>query len=121
MTKHIDYKLLKHQKAFMNSSKSFSILLCGRGSGKTYCASLLAAIKLIQGERIMVFAQNFKSLSENLFSEILKRLDEIVPTQYTFYRQSMKLTFGNTGCLYGLSYENIESARRIYRHIDSHI
>lgn len=114
MTKHIDYKLLKHQKAFFNSVKPFSILLCGRGSGKTYCASLLAAVKLIQGERIMVFAQNFKSLSENLFSEILKRLDEIVPNQYTFYRQSMKLTFGNTGCLYGLSYENIDSARRFH-------
>lgn len=107
---NIEYKLLKHQRAFLESTKKFTVLLCGRGAGKTYIASLLAAMKLIQGERVIVFAQDYKALSENLFTEILRRLDELIPGKYEFNRAKMKLTFG-TGTLYGLSYENVEAAR----------
>lgn len=53
-------------------------MICGRGAGKTYAASLLCAISALRGEKILVFAQNYRALSLNLFNEITKRLDEII-------------------------------------------
>lgn len=92
------------------------LLLCSaddeRGSGKTYCASILCAIKLLQGQRIMVFAQNYKALKENLFTEIAKRLDEMVGIKcYKWNRGEMTIKYGKSGICYGLSYENIDVCR----------
>ena len=109
----IRYKLLAHQKRFLQSTKNFTVLSCGRSAGKTFVASLLAALKLIQGKRLLVWAQNYKALSENLMTEIVKRLDEMkVP--YHYNSSAMKITTNNgtnNGTIYGLSYENIEACR----------
>lgn len=106
---NINYKLLPHQKQFLQSAKKFTVLNCGRSAGKSYIASLLAAIKLVQQKRLIVWAQNYKALSENIMAEITNRLEEM-HVSYDYNRGSQKITF-NKGIIYGLSYENIEACR----------
>lgn len=107
---NVNFRLLKHQKAFLNSKAKFTCMLCGRGSGKTYIASLLCALKLIQGKRLIVFAQTAKALEENLMAEIVNRLNEIIPNKFEYNRTTKKITY-KKGTIFGFSYENIEACR----------
>lgn len=106
----VEYKLVEHQKKFFLSNKPTVVLNCGRSSGKSYIASLIAALRLKEGKRIFVWAQDFAALSENLFVEIMKRLDEM-GIKYKHNANSHKITCGKTGVIYGLSYENVEKCR----------
>lgn len=60
-----------------------------------------------------MFAQGYKALTENLFGEILKRLDSIVGYgNYTYNKGQVKIHIPETkGTIYGLTYENIDSCR----------
>ncbi len=107
---NIKFSLLKHQKEFINSDAKFTCMLCGRGSGKTYIASLLCAISLVQQKRIIIFAQTADALRENLMTEIRMRLDEIIPGKYKYNQNTSKITYKH-GVIYGFSYENIEAVR----------
>ena len=105
----ITYKLLPHQKRFLQSQKKYTVLSCGRAAGKSYIASLLAAMKLVEGKRILVWAQSYKALTENLMHEIVNRLNEM-HLKFSYNQGSQKITF-EKGIIYGLSYENIETCR----------
>ena len=105
----LHYKLVPHQKQFYLSKKPTVVLNCGRSSGKSFIASLIAAIKVKEGNKLLVWAQDYKALSENLLSEIVKRLDEM-HVAYYYNQNSHKITCGK-GIIYGLSYENIEACR----------
>lgn len=107
---NIKFSLLKHQKEFINSDAKFTCMLCGRGSGKTYIASLLCAISLVQQKRIIIFAQTADALRENLMTEIRLRLDELIPGKYKYNQNTSKITYKH-GVIYGFSYENIEAVR----------
>lgn len=107
MEKH--YKLVAHQKRFLLSDKPTVVLNCGRSSGKSFIASLIAALRVKEGNKLLVWAQDYKALSENLLSEIVKRLDEM-KVKYNYNQNSHKITCGK-GIIYGLSYENIEACR----------
>lgn len=117
--KTVTYKLLPHQKKFLVSDKPTVVLNCGRSSGKSYIASLIAALKVEQGNKILVWAQTYKALSENLMTEIVNRLNEI-GAKYNYNTSKQKITCGK-GTIYGLSYENIETCRRIYGDRYSHL
>lgn len=110
----IKYKLSAPQREFVTSDARFTIFNAGRSSGKTYSASLIAARALLSEKKVIVFAQNYKSLTENLMVAINQRLqemtDHIGPNVYSFNQSSMKFTFGR-GAIYGMSYENIETCR----------
>lgn len=88
-------------------------MICGRGAGKTYAASLLCAISALSGDRILVGAQNYKSLSINLFAEITKRLDEIIGFNNYHYNRGQTIIEipMSKGIIYGFTYENIDSCR----------
>lgn len=107
MEKH--YKLVAHQKRFLLSDKPTVVLNCGRSSGKSFIASLIAALRIKEGKKILVWAQDYKALAENLLAEITKRLDEM-RVIYHYNQNSHKITCGK-GIIYGLSYENIEACR----------
>ena len=113
MNKLIRFKRLPHQKKLLTSKKPYVAMICGRGAGKTFSASLLAALRVLKGQRIIVFAQNYKALSENLMYEITKRLDEIVGHEfYKYNRGSCKIEIPwSGGVIYGGTYENIDSVR----------
>lgn len=106
---NIDIKLLKHQKLFIESKSNKILLLAGRATGKSYIASIIAAISIIQNKRIIVLAQTFSALQRNLFAEIVNRLDEW-HISYHYNKASMTISVNN-GIAYGYSYENIESIR----------
>lgn len=113
MNKLIRFKRLPHQKKLLTSKKPYVAMICGRGAGKTFSASLLAALRVLKGQRIIVFAQNYKALSENLMYEITKRLDEIVGHEfYKYNRGACKIEVPwSGGVIYGGTYENINSVR----------
>ena len=107
------YKLSEPQLEFVNSDARFTIFNAGRSSGKTFAASLIAARALLSQKKVIVFAQNFKALSENLMVAIDERLSEMtghLGKIYKFNPNSQKFTYGK-GAIYGMSYENIETCR----------
>lgn len=106
---NIEIKLLKHQRAFLESKSNKVILLAGRATGKSYVASIAAAMNMLMGKRLIVFAQTFSALQRNIFAEIVNRLDEW-KVSYNYNKSSMIISVGN-GICYGYSYENIESVR----------
>ena len=106
---NIEIKLLKHQRAFLESKDNKVLLLAGRATGKSYVASIAAAMNMLMGKRLIVLAQTFSSLQRNIFAEIVNRLDEW-KVSYNYNKSSMIISVGN-GICYGYSYENIESVR----------
>ena len=106
---NIEIKLLKHQRAFLESKCNKVLLLAGRATGKSYVASIAAAMNMLMGKRLIVFAQTFSALQRNIFAEIVNRLDEW-KVSYNYNKSSMIISVGN-GICYGYSYENIESVR----------
>lgn len=107
------YKLSRPQLEFVNSDTRFTIFNAGRSSGKTFAASLIAARALLSQKKVIVFAQNFKALTENLMVAIDERMNEItghLGKVYKFNANSQKMTYGK-GAIYGMSYENIETCR----------
>lgn len=105
----IEYKLVEHQKKFLMSDKPTVVLNCGRSSGKTFIASLIAALKLNEGKRMFVWAQDYSRLEQNLLNEIVNRLEEMKIKYHRNYNNHV-ITSGK-GIIYGLSYENIEACR----------
>lgn len=110
--KQIKFQILPHQKKLLTCKKHFIAMICGRGGGKTFAASLLCAMKAINGERVLVFAQGYKALTENLFNEITKRLDTILGFgNYVYNKGQVKIIIPGKGVIYGLTYQNIDACR----------
>lgn len=101
--------LLPHQLAAKDSKKQISGIVGGRGCGKSIFLSAMALLEMIQGGKIILFAQDYKALILTIFKEIKDRFFECgLNVDVNYQMKSIK--FG-TGELYGFSYENIESVR----------
>ena len=83
----------------------------GVGAGKTFCAALLCALRLVEGKRIVCLSQTSRQSREVMWVEIIKQLDNIVPGQYKAKEGAQKITFGKTGVIYFASYESLETLR----------
>lgn len=101
--------LLKHQLAAKDSKKQIAGIVGGRGCGKSIFLSSMTVLEMLQGGKVLLFAQNYKSLSLNLFKEIKDRFYECGLEPYV-NNGNMSIKF-NKGELYGFSYENIDSVR----------
>ena len=110
MMKTVNYKLFPHQKALFTSKDQIIYLRCGRGAGKTFCAALLCAVRLLEGKKIVCLSQNFRQSSEVLWPEICARLDEMIPGQYKASKGSQKISY-KKGAIYFASYESLETLR----------
>lgn len=106
---YIDCHLLKHQTNARNSTKQISGIVGGRGCGKSIFLSVMAVEELIQGGKIILFAQDFRALMLTMFKEIQERFRECC-LEPEVNNQFHSIKFGK-GELYGFSYENIESVR----------
>lgn len=107
----IRYKLFPHQKALLTSTENMIYLRAGRGSGKSYIASLMAVIALLQGKRVICLGQNFKAVSEVLMQECVNRLYEILkPDEFQVHKGMMKITY-KKGTIYFASYETPDAIR----------
>ena len=107
---NITYKLFAHQKAVITSQEPILYARMGRGSGKSYIASMLAVISLLKGKRTLAIAQTGQAIREVLVPEIIARLNEIIPGKFKFNQTSNKIVFGK-GIIYLGSYESLESLR----------
>ena len=87
------YKLLPVQKALIESKKSTAGIYSGRGVGKTYILSIMITMAILRGEKSLCFSQNFKSLSQNLFEEVISRFAELGITP-VYHKGSMTIQYG---------------------------
>ena len=103
--------MLPHQLKAKDSKKRISGIVGGRGCGKSIFLSAMALLEIIQGGKVLLLAQNYKSLRLNLFQEVINRFFECGLKPSVNYAE-MSIKFGN-GVLYGFSYENVDSVRGI--------
>ena len=118
---NLDIELLDHQLRFVNSDKPFVAMVCGRGAGKTYVASYLAVLKAMQGERVILFAQNWTSLTNCLMKECYYRIIELGQKIQKITGSNFKINYKYTqtkidfpdtlGVIYGATYPAEESIR----------
>ena len=94
-------KLLDHQLQFINSKKPTTVMLCGRGAGKSYAASVLIMLYMMKGKSVIVTAQSYKLLTLVIFAAIKKRFGECSLT-VIHEKQMCILRFGSGVC-YGFS------------------
>ena len=62
-------KLLPYQRRLLSSKNPFTFAICGRGAGKTYSMSLIAMIKFLSGQNVLISAQRFDSLRDVLWKQ----------------------------------------------------
>ena len=109
---NIRYKLFRHQRELLECKEDMVYLRAGRGSGKSFIASLIAVMALLKGQRVLILAQDYRALTEVIMSEIVQRLYEILkPGEFEVHKVSMKITYGATGVIYFSSYSNMDSIR----------
>lgn len=101
--------LLPYQTKAKDSTKQIAGIVGGRGCGKTIFLSAMALLEIIQGGKVLLFAQTHKSLKLNLFAEIINRFRECGFEPEVNYSDKI-IKFGS-GALFGFSYENIDSVR----------
>ena len=78
------YKLFPHRIQILMSKEPVLYARCGRGSGKSYTASMLAVMSLLKGKRTLAIAQTNQAIREVLVPEIIARLNEIIPGKFKF-------------------------------------
>lgn len=106
----IRFKLFPHQKKMIYSKEPILYARCGRGSGKSFTASILAVLAMLAGKRVICLGQTARAVAEVLAPEILDKLNKIIPGQFVYNKSSHKFTYGR-GVIYLESYEAIENIR----------
>ena len=69
-------RLMSYQKELLKSSNPFTFAVMGRGSGKTYTLSVIALMKLLRGENLILCAQRYDSLRDVLMKDVKLRASE---------------------------------------------
>ena len=106
----IRFKLFPHQKKMIYSNEPILYARCGRGSGKSFTASILAVLAMLRGEKVICLGQTSNAVVEVLAPEILDKLNKIIPGQYSYNKSTHKFQY-RKGIIYLQSYESIESIR----------
>lgn len=104
-----EIRLLPHQLKAMQSKSQIAGICGARALGKTYYLSVEALQSLVDGERCMIFAQTFRSLTMNIFTEIMKRCEKC-GVNAELHTGNNTITFGK-GIVYGFSYDNPDTCR----------
>lgn len=105
-----EVSLLKHQLEFLQSTKPITVLLAGRGAGKSFVAAYKTIQLLAQGFNVLVFAQTYKALTQVLMKEIENRLREHeIP--FEFNKGTMQISLENGATVFGYSSESPDSVR----------
>ena len=104
--------LLPYQKAFITSTAKTTVLLAGRGSGKTTAAVYLISIYLCSGYSGIVTAQTYRMLKLNIMKEVVSFLKRI-GASFKFNQTDHVITMSNGAVLVGLSAEDsqVDSVR----------
>lgn len=106
---NIEIKLLSHQLNALKSKAQIAGICGSRALGKTYYLSVEAMVSLVNQERCMIFAQNYKALTMNIFTEIMKRCEEC-GIKAELHNGNNTITYGK-GIIFGFSYDNPDGCR----------
>lgn len=104
-TNYSEIRLLPHQFKFITSKSKTTVLLGGRGCGKTTSAVYLISLFLVYGYSGIVTAQTYKLLKINIMKEVVTFLRRC-GCQFTFNKTDQIVTMTNGAVLCGFSAEN---------------
>lgn len=104
------YKLLPHQYKFCTSVAPDTVLIAGRGAGKTFGCSCLIADKLKSGKSILVIAPDYRTLKTGIMREVTNRLTETHTRITSLNKTDMEIRIGKA-TVYFRSNENPERVR----------
>ena len=107
----LNIELLPHQRKFLQSEKTFTILCGGRSCGKTFCASWLVVQWLLRGYDVLCTAQSYKTLERVLFKGVVEKIAELgITPECNKTKMEIRLN-GHTAYFYSAEKSNIDNVR----------
>lgn len=104
-------KLLPHQRKLVRSKCKKSVLICGRGAGKSYACAALVLLTLIKGRNVLVGGQRYDTIHDTLYEEIKHLANEWGLFEFIEWRERpMMMTLGDFHVWFG-TYESIDACR----------
>lgn len=108
---NIRLKLLPHQRKLMRSHAKKSLLLCGRGAGKSFICAVLILLTLLQGKNVLVGGSRYDTIHDTLLAEIKELAFKwCVFDRIEWHEKPMRMDFGNAHVWFG-TYEAPQSSR----------
>lgn len=107
----INEELMPHQMAFINSKKSTTMMITGRGGGKSFIVARKCIALISQGKSMLVAAPTYKQLKQTIFKAIIDALN-LYKIRYKYNKSEMTIKVGDQ-IIYGSSGESYDSARGI--------
>lgn len=108
---NIRLKLLPHQIKLMRSSSRKSLLLCGRGAGKSFICAVLILLTLLQGKNVLVGGSRYDTIHDTILAEIRNLATEWgVFDLIVWHEKPMRMDFGKAHVWFG-TYEAVQSSR----------
>jgi hypothetical protein len=72
----VDIPISGLQKRIMQSQSEVTVVSCGRGAGKTACIALIAIMRMLKGEHVLIVAPSFRQASRDDYAAIVNFLYE---------------------------------------------
>lgn len=107
----VQLKLLPHQMKLLASKAGKTILICGRGAGKSYVLAVLILISLFTGQNVMVGGQRYDTLHDTLYAEIKRIAAEWGVYDLVEWREAPMQMRYNGHCVYFGTYESVDASR----------
>ena len=107
----VTLKLLPHQRALVDSVASKSLLLCGRGAGKSYILAAITLLTLLQGKNVMVGGQRYDTLHDTLYAEIKRMATDWDIYSFIEWREAPMQMRYNGHFVYFGTYESVDASR----------
>lgn len=107
----VDLKLLPHQIKLIKSQAKKSLLLCGRGAGKSFICAVMALLTLLQGKNVLLGGQRYDTLHDTLYAEIKAMANAWGIYDRIEWRESpMMMTYGDAHVYFG-TYQSKDAVR----------
>lgn len=108
---NVELKLLPHQRKLMKSTAKKSLLLCGRGAGKTFGLAIMILLTLLRGLSVLVGGQRYDTLHDTLYAELKKMATDWGVYSFIEWRESPMQMRYNGAVVYFGTYESIDACR----------
>ena len=107
----VKLKLLPHQIKLMHSKAKKSLLLCGRGAGKSYVCAAMTLLYLLRGKTVLLGGQRYDTLHDTLYAEIKKMaMDWGIYDRIEWKEAPMMMTYGDAHVYFG-TYASVDACR----------
>ena len=107
----VTLKLLPHQRKLMDSDANKSLLLCGRGAGKSFVLAAITLLTLLQGKNVMVGGQRYDTLHDTLYAEIKRMATDWGIYSFIEWREAPMQMRYNGHCVFFATYESVDASR----------